>query len=380
MSLASVLVLTLITTFSCADLLNESPFGPQTLPLLTATQNQTGGFSGIQMFNYNGPILSSVEIYPIFYGAKTTYVPNLLKFYKGVVNSSYFDWLSEYNTSRQSLTRGSLAGSYWDNSTTSTQLQDSDLHTYLVSLIQRKLIPIPTENTYFPIHLAPNIDIVANGIRLSCESWCAYHSTINITHLGIPNVTALVYSVIPDQGGTCFGGCGADPNVFNNLCSVSSHELVESVTDPNVGLGQLTWYGANGEVSDLCNHIHGEITTLEGVFVVQKTYSNQKGMCIVDVPGTPVHLPPRSAGGYGTVTKTTTKTTKRTTTTTKKTKTTTKKRTTSTTTKRKTTVTKKAVSKTTTTSKHKVTSTTTHSKTATKTPLKNAATLPTMAF
>ena len=48
---------------------------------------------------------------------------------------------------------------------------------------------------------------------------------------------------------------------FDQLTAVTSHELAEAVTDPNVGTGQLGWYDEqlNGEIGDIAaeqaNHL-----------------------------------------------------------------------------------------------------------------------------
>ncbi|KAJ3021154.1 UNVERIFIED_CONTAM: hypothetical protein HDU68_009784 [Siphonaria sp. JEL0065] len=215
---------------------SEKPYGPQTLPMHPATIPLGPGFSGTQLVRYNGPVLSTVNIFPIFYGQATNYVSRLLKFYADIADSPHFDWLAEYNIpSQPNITRGFVSGHLWDNSSSlPTQLQDMDIQLYIHDLIVSKTIT-PTKDSYFPIHFQPSVNILAGTQVQSCVSWCAYHSTMNISSYGIPGVSILSYGVIPDQGGNCKGGCGGDSDTFNNLCSVTSHELVESVTDPAVG-------------------------------------------------------------------------------------------------------------------------------------------------
>ena len=67
--------------------------------------------------------------------------------------------------------------------------------------------------------------------------------------------------------------------------SVSSHELVEAVTDPQVGIATslsypLGWYDAtNGEIGDICNQQHGTINSGGQTFTVQLEWSNSEGAC-----------------------------------------------------------------------------------------------------
>ena len=75
---------------------------------------------------------------------------------------------------------------------------------------------------------------------------------------------------------------------FNNQTSVASHELIESVTDPEVGLATvagppLAWYdNTNGEIGDICNAQQGTIVGSDSLtYVVQKQWSNALGGCTV---------------------------------------------------------------------------------------------------
>ena len=91
------------------------------------------------------------------------------------------------------------------------------------------------------------------------------------------------YGVIPDQGGACAGGCGPSP-VADGTTDVSSHELIEAVTDPGVGLAKsnaspLAWYDqSNGEIGDICSG-SGDSATEAG-YTVQLEWSNAKNGCI----------------------------------------------------------------------------------------------------
>ncbi|KAJ3333280.1 hypothetical protein HDU76_009767 [Blyttiomyces sp. JEL0837] len=140
----------------------------------------------------------------------------------------------------------------------------------------------------FPLHFAPGITITQGGDS-SCSIFCAYHNTIDISDI-YPGTKYLYYGVLPDQGGACYGGCGASSSVFSNLCSVASHELIEAVTDPAVGVADsmaspLGWYDPveNGEIGDICNAKQGKIVGGDGItYTVQKQWSNAKQACIID--------------------------------------------------------------------------------------------------
>src|SRR6185295_1015773 len=108
-----------------------------------------------------------------------------------------------------------------------------------------------------------------------------YHNT------SVHNSKNLIYGVMPDLSGGCASGCGGSTK-FGNTTSVSSHELIEAVTDPAVGLSTtigppLAWYDSiGGEIGDICNALQGTL----GQWTVQKQWSNKHGVCMT-VESTP---------------------------------------------------------------------------------------------
>jgi hypothetical protein len=99
--------------------------------------------------------------------------------------------------------------------------------------------------------------------------------------------------------GGCSTGCGGNSLPLNNQTLVASHELVESVTDPYVGLdtGNLYaspcgWADNNnscGEVGDVCaDNGPGDTITVSGrTWVIQEMWSDCQGQCTSSGP-TPV--------------------------------------------------------------------------------------------
>ncbi|ORY44535.1 ADP-ribosylglycohydrolase [Rhizoclosmatium globosum] len=210
---------------------------------------------------YGGPVIPNVEVHPIFYG-NANYQSQTNAFYAGVVQSSWYDVLAQYNVYRGSAVPG------FSVSATKTALDDvNDIHPFLTNLISTGQIK-PTANTYYPIHFAPGISITQVEVLLAPSSY-------------------LYYGVIPDQGGSCAGGCGSNPSTVNNMFSVASHELAEAATDAAVGVATvigspLAWYDqTNGENGDICNAQQGTTVGGDGVtYVVQKTWSNSDNACV----------------------------------------------------------------------------------------------------
>jgi hypothetical protein len=91
------------------------------------------------------------------------------------------------------------------------------------------------------------------------------------------------YAVLPYEVGN--RGCKAASTSFNSVTTVASHELVEGITDPGVGLNRVAWYDpANGESADICAGASSgvRVTGSDGVsYTVQRIWSNRAGACIV---------------------------------------------------------------------------------------------------
>ncbi|HEX8952182.1 MAG TPA: hypothetical protein VF945_10085, partial [Polyangia bacterium] len=255
---------------------------------------------------YGGKVIENVVVIAVNWGpnVNATVKSSIGGFYAAVTNSAYFDWLSEYNTvglkgfvdnlagSNQGISRGGFGGSYTITpSTTATTLSDAQIQSELAAQLTAGNLPAPVlgadgdVNSIYMIDFPAGITIT-QGTSSSCANggFCAYHGTITYKGMSVP------YGVHPDMmsmSSGCFTGCGGSTTQFNNVTSVHSHELVEAVTDMEIGLvtgnkpvRPLAWYAATagcGEIGDICNAQQG---TIAG-YTVQTEWSNAAGACIV---------------------------------------------------------------------------------------------------
>ncbi|KAJ3335679.1 hypothetical protein HDU91_002076 [Kappamyces sp. JEL0680] len=191
--------------------------------------------SGAKLKYNGGPVIANVEVFVIYWGGKSKVNfsgSQIEGFYTGVTQSSWFASMYQYSTPSTTIGAGSFTGSYDYSSAATGTITDDTIQSTLKSLISSGKIPKPNANTYYAIHFAPGIEITQSDGSASCQVFCAYHGTI----AGSTSSGYYQYGIMPDQGGSCAGGCGSSSSTFNNLCSVSSHELAEMVTDPGVGL------------------------------------------------------------------------------------------------------------------------------------------------
>jgi MYXO-CTERM domain-containing protein len=266
----------LITTLALATAADANP-----LVQLKSNQVQPNAAS-CQLAYGGGPLLQNVKVFDVFYNTGNTYRDMLTSYYTAITQSAYFDWLLEYNNGGYKIGRGTFLGYYEDTNSTTTAktIDDSQIGAYLDGLITAGKIPAPDDNTIYQIYFPSNVTITLDKSK-SCSVFCAYHNGWDHT-----STQRGRYSVIPDvTKAPCAGGCGSSTNQFNNLTSVSSHELIEAVTDPDDNSAWVDQTTGCGEIGDICNAQQGTI----GSYTVQKEWSNSQGACIVTNPNVMVN-------------------------------------------------------------------------------------------
>jgi hypothetical protein len=243
------------------------------------------GNGNVHMVYRGGPVISNVKVFTVFWNASVPNQSALDAFYGTIVNSSYVDWLTEYDTPTQNIGRGTFIGTYVDGAAPAdTDLSDDQVRQELGRLIDAGSLPTPDANTLFMVHFPAGVSITMNGNITSCRQFCAYHSSF--TH----GSYAVYYGIMPDFSGGC-ASCGGENNQLDSTTVVSSHEVAEAMTDPNIGVAnqnqdesQLGWYDdANSEIGDMCE---GQSATVAG-YRVTKLWSNQHNACYVTTGDSP---------------------------------------------------------------------------------------------
>jgi hypothetical protein len=179
-------------------------------------------------------------------------------------------------------------------------IDDANIQDELEKQITADTLPPPAMSSghiltlyaiYFPIgvHITVQNPGGSPAVLRSGRDFCAYHGTTPMS------TVEAYYSVLPDfSTGLMPSMCVNTPTEFQSVTGVSSHELAEAITDPEVGLTAgnirppLAWYdpqGNNGEAGDICNFIDGTVTGGDGLtYTVQKIWSNYQGACVL-APG-----------------------------------------------------------------------------------------------
>ena len=283
------------------------------MPKMESSSSVTPNANSATLTYYGGRVNSATQVVTVLWGSGTylpqvtsTATPSMATFYQQVLNSAYVDWLDqEYNTvspspagnstkTNQHIGRGSWSQQVQITpSTTASTIDDSKIQSELAAQIQAGHLPAPQHDaagnniTYYAVFF-PHGKTITQGGSSSCVSggFCAYHGTV----ASVPGFGEIYYGVHPDMesGSGCDTGCGGASSAFGNYTSVASHELIEMVTDAEVGLATnnappLAWYDSSqGEIGDICNASQGSIVGGDGqTYTVQKEWSNRSNACIV---------------------------------------------------------------------------------------------------
>ena len=216
----------------------------------------------------NGPLLTSVQVFTIFWGAAWQNAPQsallqqMNQFFDFILTSQLLDQLAEYNVPGKTISHGSLIGTITlTTPAPARSVDDAAVQNLIQQQIAAGKFPATTPDTLYFVFLPPGITVTQGG-SASCKVFCGYHDAIN---------NSIFYSVMPYPSCTgCLGGL-AD---FDALTSTTSHELCEAITDPLPGQG---WYDDNnGEIGDIC----AWQTRALGGYTIQLEWSNKANRCI----------------------------------------------------------------------------------------------------
>lgn len=261
--------------------------------------------AGAHLTYFGGPIISNVQVVQVLYGSGSynpqiagSTSPTMGNFFADITSTGLISLMQQYNTNisggtGQVFGNGTFAGLFQivpaagNNGSTIT---DTQIQSELLAQINAGHLPAPVldalgnPNTLYMIYFPPGKTISQGGSN-SCQAggFCAYHGTTSSTL----NSKHVLYGVLPDMqaGSGCSTGCGTS-TVFGNYTSVTSHELVEAMTDADVGIATtfaapLAWYDmTNGEIGDICNGQQGSYVANGTTYTIQLEFSNAANNCV----------------------------------------------------------------------------------------------------
>jgi hypothetical protein len=241
---------------------------PDAIRIVPLHHPQALAASAPQLTYRNGPLLSAVEVFTVFWGPTWNSAPQnaLMKdmngFFDFILTSPLIDQLAEYNVGNQKISHGKRTGTTVITPASASSVNDTTIQTELQNAIaSNSAFPQPGANTLYFVFMPQGVKVVQGG-SASCQAFCGYHNDIN---------GQIFYAVMPYPG--C-AGCTGGLQPFDALTSTSSHELCEAITDPIPGQG---WYDdSNGEIGDIC----AWKTKKVGQYTVQLEWSNKADQCL----------------------------------------------------------------------------------------------------
>ena len=210
-------------------------------------------------------------------------------FLTDITNSVYMDGLKAagYGVGRGSASPGVIDPTSIANN---TMLSDSAIQGMLQSDITSKLVTNVDANKLYGVYVQPNVAVnLGLGQGTTTGGVLGYHGAFGGKDAAGKAVT-IRYAVIAYPGGTVKNSSlGTSAN--DQLTSVTSHELAEAVTDPDVNYAALGWYDRRyGEIGDITQNNPNALVLMDG-FLVQQV-SDKNDQMIVLPPNTPPVTPP----------------------------------------------------------------------------------------
>jgi hypothetical protein len=237
-----------------------------------------------EMNYYGGTVFSKIELVSVIWGSgvNSTTVAEVPDFSAALVNSTFLQQLSQYNTkgvkainghkgSNQKIGLGTYFGQVQITpKNKNLSITDKDVQKEIEYQIKTGVLPKQGPNMLYMIYFPTDVIINLQG-SLSCQSFGAYHFASNDKKEVSSN---LFYAVEPD----CGGG-------FGNITFAASHEFAEATTDniPTPGSNPdfpQAWNNSTGyEIGDLCETTSGTLTDKTRSYTVTQVYLNSIASC-----------------------------------------------------------------------------------------------------
>jgi hypothetical protein len=171
------------------------------------------------------------------------------------------------------------------------ELSDADIQARIVTEVNAQRAPAATDDTFYVVVPPKGVPVLAGG-ETGCGGtnfvFCGYHDSF--AHAG----KRFRYAVLPypctQGGGTCFVDTQEDP--ARALEAVGSHELAETVTDPDSPpVANGGWFDDRSgfENADLCESdaCLADLAVGTDTFTVNSLWSNLAKGCVASAPCAP---------------------------------------------------------------------------------------------
>jgi hypothetical protein len=242
------------------------------------------------VFYFGGNLLPHVETQAVYYGSEWSSVPATGAqptpaaqdaFLKDITGSAYMTALT--NAGYGVGTGSDLTGAIDNISLASNSvISDASIQARLQADIKIGLVQQPDANRLYIVYVQPNVAVnLSFGQGTTQQGIVGYHGAFGGTNSAGQAVT-IHYAVIAYPGGTVGNSSlnlGTSPK--DQLTAVTSHELAEAVTDPDVLYSTLSWYDPIlGEIGDVTENNPNAYVRLDGYLVQEVADQNDNLLSI----------------------------------------------------------------------------------------------------
>ena len=205
-----------------------------------------------------GPLLTKVETQAVFLGSDWqtnatlhAQTAQFNQFLTTIVSGAYMDMLTNagYGVGRGTSTAGAIDKLALSKT---NGITDTAIRSDIQALIKANLVQAPDANRLYVVYVEPGVAVYSGGSS-SINDFLGYHDAFAGKTAANKPIN-IRYAVLPyPDGPNPTANSQGFANNFQELTVVTSHEIAEAVTDPDVGITKASWYDddLNGEIGDL---------------------------------------------------------------------------------------------------------------------------------
>jgi hypothetical protein len=240
---------------------------------------------------FGGNLLSQVQAQGLYLGNEFSSAPanaetaTLDAFLKDITGGPYMQALTRagYNVGTGSAVAGAIDPT---SLTVGSTISDAFIRARLQADVNSGLLRAPNANTLYVVYVEPDVAVdLGNGQGTTQQGILGYH-----TAFAAANGAAIRYAVVVSPGGAAHNSVLPEATTaLDQLTAVTSHELAEAVTDPdvnsNVNNGRLGWVDPQrGEIGDITENNPNAYVRLNGRLVQEVADRNDQLLSIFTAP------------------------------------------------------------------------------------------------
>jgi len=255
----------------------HSAHGPFSFaPVLNGSKVYSASYGSGSLIDHGGPQMSNAGFQPIYWNGNVPQdtrnsIRNFVLAFTGSHNwadspTDDYTIVQQYGSSNDiapTITIGAtdiVSDQPGGGTVTDDQIQEFLANLFLSSN------PVPDENVLYGVYFPSGVTVQLSPGSQSCSQFCGYHGYF--TYGTGQSAKVIKYAVFPFADCLACSVSGLTP--FDIWTIVSSHEIREAVTDPELN----AWYDRRGyEGDDKCAW-HNLYKMTNGSYVVQPEYSN----------------------------------------------------------------------------------------------------------